>query len=62
MGCAEIISFDEVRASNQWEALHQQLHEHFDQWLDSLETQWHELPSTLPELTATVWALRQQLT
>ena len=39
-----------------------QLHERFDQWLDTLETQWHEPPSTLPEVTATVWALRQQLT
>jgi hypothetical protein len=27
-----------------------------------LETQWHEPPATLPEVTATVWALRQQLT
>ena len=39
-----------------------QLHERFDQWLDALETQWHEPPSTLPEVTATVWVLRQQLT
>ena len=62
MGCAEGISLDEVRASKQWEALRQQLHERFDQWLDTLETHWHEPPSTLPEVTATVWALRQQLT
>ena len=42
MGCAEVIALDEVRASKQWEALRQQLHERFDQWLDTLETQWHE--------------------
>ena len=29
---------------------------------DTLEQQWHEPPSTLMEVTATVWALRQQLT
>lgn len=28
--------------------------ERFGQWLDTLETQWHEPPSTLPEVTATV--------
>jgi hypothetical protein len=27
-----------------------------------LEEQWPELPATLPEVTTTVWALRQQLT
>ena len=62
MGAAEVIAFEEVRARKQWSTLRQQLHERFDQWLDTLETQWHEPPSTLPEVTATVWALRQQLT
>jgi hypothetical protein len=62
MGAAEVIPFEEVRASKQWRTLRQQLHERFDQWLDTLETQWHEPPSTLPEVTAMVWALRQQLT
>ena len=62
MGAAEIIAFEEVRARKQWDTLRHQLHERFDQWLDTLETQWHEPPSTLPEVTATVWALRQQLT
>ena len=33
----------------------------FDQWLDTLEQQWHEPPSTLMEVTSTVWDLRQQL-
>src|SRR5262245_38608626 len=62
MGAAEVIAFEEVRASKQWDTLRHQLHACFDQWLDTLETQWHEPPSTLPEVTATVWALRQQLT
>jgi Transposase len=62
MGAAEVISIEDVRARNQWDTLRHQLHERFDQWLDALETQWHEAPSTLPEVTATVWALRQQLT
>jgi hypothetical protein len=62
MGAAEVIAFEEVRARKQWGTLRHQLHERFDQWLDTLETQWHEPPSTLPEVTATVWALRQQLT
>jgi hypothetical protein len=62
MGAAEGIAFEEIRASKQWNTLRHQLHERFDQWLDTLETQWREPPSTLPEVTATVWALRQQLT
>src|SRR5919205_3358482 len=62
MGAAEVISFEEVRARKQWATLRQQLHERFDQWLDTLEQQWHEPPALLPEVTATVWDLRQQLT
>jgi hypothetical protein len=62
MGAAEVISFEEVRARKQWDTLRQQLHERFDQWLDTLEQQWHEPPTTLTEVTATVWDLRQHLT
>jgi len=62
MGAAEVIAFEEVRARKQWSTLRQQLHERFDQWLDTLEQRWHEPPSTLTEATATVWDLRQQLT
>ena len=62
MGAAEVIAFEEVCARKQWDTLCHQLHERFDQWLDTLETQWHEPPSTFPEVTATVWTLRQQLT
>src|SRR5215831_17446080 len=61
MGAAEIISFEEVRARTQWDTLRQQLHARFDRWLDTLEQQWHEPPSTLMEGTSTVWDLRQQL-
>src|SRR5574341_457516 len=62
MGTAEVISFEEVRARKHWSTLRQQLHERFDQWLDTLEQTWHEPPATLSEVTATVWDLRQQLT
>jgi hypothetical protein len=62
MGAAEVISFEEVRARKQWSTLRQQLHARFDQWLDTLEQQRHEPPSTLMEVTSTVWDLRQQLT
>jgi hypothetical protein len=62
MGAAEVISFEEVRASKQWDTLRQQLHARFDHWLDTLEQQGHEPPSTLMEVTATMWDLRQQLT
>jgi len=47
MGAAEVIAFEEVRASKQWSTLRQQFHQRFDQWLDTLEQQWHEPPSTL---------------
>ena len=62
MGAAEIISFEEAHARKQWDTLRHQLHERFDQWLDTLETQWHEPPATLSEMTATVWNWPQQLT
>jgi len=45
-GTAELISFEEARASTQWDTLRHQLHERFDQWRDTLETPWHELPAT----------------
>ena len=61
MGAAEVIAFEDVRARKQWSTLRQQLHERFDQWLDTLEQRWHEAPSTLTEVTATVWDLRPQL-
>jgi uncharacterized protein UPF0236 len=62
MGCAEVISFEEVRARKQWGTLRQQLHTRFDQWLDVLEERLREPEPTLAEVTETIWALRQQLT
>jgi len=62
MGCAEVISLDEVRARKQWESLRQQLHARFDQWLDGLEEQLQEPEPTLAAVTETVWDLRQELT
>jgi hypothetical protein len=62
MGAAEIISFEEVRARKQWDALRRQLHARFDQWLDGLEEQLHEPEPTLAQVTETVWNLRHALT
>jgi len=62
MGAAEVISFEEVRARKQWDALRGQLHTRFDQWLDGLETQLQEPAPTLAQVTETVWNLRQALT
>jgi hypothetical protein len=62
MGCAEIISFTEVRSSTQRSLLRQRLHERFDQWLDRLEQRLPESPQTLSEITAVIWELRQRLT
>lgn len=62
MGTAELISLEEVRASKQWDALRQQLHTCFDQWLDGLKTPLHEPSLTLGQLTAAVWHQRQALT
>jgi Uncharacterised protein family (UPF0236) len=62
MGAAEVISFEEVRARKQWDALRGQLHTRFDQWLDGLEEQLRESAPTLAQVTETVWNLRQELT
>jgi hypothetical protein len=43
MGCAaEVIALDDIRASQQRQALRQQLHERFDRWLDEVEAQLPE--------------------
>jgi hypothetical protein len=62
VGYAEVISLPEVRARKQWEALRQQLHERFDQWLDAVEAQLPTSEPTLAQVSETIWALRQQLT
>jgi exonuclease VII large subunit len=63
MGCAaEIIALDDVRTSQQRQALRQHLHERFDQWLDEVETQLPEANATLAQVSETIWSLRQGLT
>ena len=62
MGTAEIISFEEVRASKQWDTLRQALHTRFDEWLDRLEIQLPGAAPTLAQVTETMWNLRQALT
>jgi hypothetical protein len=62
MGCAEVISLSEVRARKQWDAMRQELHDRFDQWLDDLEARLPDPAMTLPEVSDLVWQLRQDLT
>src|SRR5215211_5589690 len=62
MGCAEVISLSEARASAQWQRLRHELHARFDQWLDRLEKQLPEPKTSLAEVTEAVWKLRQDLT
>lgn len=62
MGYAEVISLAEVRARKQWDGLRQQLHERFDQWLDTLETSLPEPEAPLAQVSDIVWQLRQDLT
>ena len=59
---AKVIALDDVRASQQRQALRQQLHERFDQWLDELELQLPEAELTLNQVSETIWGLRQPLT
>jgi Uncharacterised protein family (UPF0236) len=62
VGCAEVISLDQVRARKHWTTLRQRLHERFDRWLDQLEAALPEGEPTLGQVSETIWALRQQLT
>jgi hypothetical protein len=59
---AKVIVLDDVRASQKHQALRQQLHERFDQWLDALERQLPEAELTLHQVSETIWRLRQPLT
>jgi hypothetical protein len=61
MGHAEVISLDEVRATQRLGQLRQQLHDNFDQWLDSLEPHLDDEPMSLLDLTAVMGQLRQDL-
>jgi hypothetical protein len=62
MGAAAVISLVEVREQKQRAQFRQQLHEQFEQWLDTVEEQVKEPKPTLEQLTHTVWKLRQELT
>jgi hypothetical protein len=62
MGCAEVISLAEVRASKQWHELRQELRNRFDQWLDGLQEQLPELDATLAQVSDSIWQRRQELT
>ena len=63
MGCAaEIIVLDDVRATQQRQALRQHLHERFDQWLDEVDAQLSASNATLAQVSETIWSLRQGLT
>lgn len=63
MGCAaEIIVLNDVRARQERQAIRQQLHERFDEWLDEVEAQLPEPPATLAQVSETIWSLRQALT
>jgi hypothetical protein len=62
LGAAAVIACEEVRASKPWATVRHQRPECFAHWRATLETPGHEPPSTVPEVTATVWAVRQQRT
>jgi len=51
VGCAEVISLDEVRARKHWTTLRQRLHERFDRWLDLLESELPEVEPTLGQVS-----------
>jgi Uncharacterised protein family (UPF0236) len=59
---AKVIALDDVRASQKHQALRQQLHERFDQWLDALERQLPAAELTIHQVSETIWGLRQPLT
>jgi Uncharacterised protein family (UPF0236) len=59
---AQVIALDDVRASQQHQALRQQLHERFDQWLDEVELLLPEAELTIHQVSETIWGLRQPLT
>jgi hypothetical protein len=50
---AKVIALDDIHASQKHQALRQQLHERFDQWLDALEHQLPEAELTLQQVSET---------
>jgi len=62
MGAATVISLTAVRERKQRAECRPQLHERFEQWLDTLEEQVKEPNPTLAQITRAVWQARQELT
>jgi hypothetical protein len=63
MGCAaKVIVFADIRASQQRQALRQQLHAHFDRWLDEIAAAFPESEPPLAQVSETIWRLRQTRT
>src|SRR5437762_3336087 len=62
MGAAAVISLAEAREQRQRAELRRQLHERFEQWLDTLEEHVKEPKPTLEQITRAVWEVRQELT
>jgi Uncharacterised protein family (UPF0236) len=62
MTSATVVSLEECRQARIHAAARQQIHEHFDQWLDALEEHMPEKSPTLEQLTQAVFALRHELT
>jgi hypothetical protein len=63
MGCAaKVIVLDDIRASQQRQALRQQLHAHFDRWLDEIAAAFPESEPPLAQVSETIWRLRQTRT
>ena len=61
MGQAALISLDHMRATHHLSQLRQRMHECFHQWLDMLEPSLDDKPMSLPDLTAVMGQLRQDL-
>jgi hypothetical protein len=63
MGCAaKVIVLEDVRASPQRQALRQQLHAHFDRWLDEMEAALPTSGPTFAQVSETLGRLRPTLT
>ena len=62
MTYAEVLSLEEFRDVQRRTAVRQRLHERFDRWLQRVEDHVKEPKPPLAELTAAVFALRQELT
>ena len=62
MGYATIVSLEAFKQAHERSGIRQQLHEHFDCWLDRVEEQMKGKPPTLEQMTEAVFTLRQELT